>query len=98
MSYTLQVYGFAWGGFRGTYSYTLDTGTALAIAGRKDPFASADAARCAGDFADLIDWRLIETSSQFERKGSTLRRVTVQKTLRGYRNGMTPARFAKREG
>lgn len=81
---TLEVYGHLWSGPRAVYSYTVD----------KAPVTDQEAHRRAGDFASLIDWRVVKNTCTYEKAGrGLLRRIDVFKTLRGFRNGMTPRRF-----
>lgn len=85
MTYHIEVYGHLWSGPRAVYSYTVPAPV--------DDDAAAK--RAAGDFADLIDWRLVEHSCAYEQTKSPpiLRQIDTYKTLRGFRNGMSPGRF-----
>lgn len=88
LSYKLEVYGHLWQGCRAVYSYSPDHKIET----------DAEAEREAGDFASLIDWRLLEVTHEdhhTKREDVIIRRV---KTLRGFRNGMTPARFYRLAG
>ena len=80
----LQIYGYLWSGPRAVYQYTIPA-----------PITSdIEAKRHAGDFESLIDWRLVSESNAYEDTGHGLsRRIDTFKTLRGFRNGMTPRRF-----
>lgn len=81
IAYSLQVYGWLWDGSKAVYSYTLS-----------EPFGSSDnksAELAAVDFQALIDWRLVKCTHEYEKN----RRIDTYKTLRGFRNGMSPARF-----
>jgi hypothetical protein len=81
---TLEVYGYLWSGPRAVYSYNVE----------KAPTTDQEAKVYAGDFQSLIDWRAVETSYSFERISRDVsRRIDTHKTLRGFRNGMTPRRF-----
>lgn len=84
MAYTLEFYGHTWQGYRSVYAYTL----AAPIA------TDAEALRAAGDFQSVIDWRLVETQSTMKRHGRESCRTFCQRTIRGFRHGMTPQRFA----
>lgn len=86
INYSLEVYGVTWGGFRSCYSYTLSRDTAEAILSHGDDTFTR---RSCGDFSDLIDWRLVKCTHEYEKN----RRTDTYKTLRGFRNGMRPTRF-----
>lgn len=82
---TLEIYGYLWSGPRSVYSYSLPPGTTV---------TDDNVKRFAGDFESVLDWRLIRTTHSYERKSSGLfSRTDLYKTLRGFRNGMTPQRF-----
>ena len=88
--YHLEIYGWAWGGFKATYSYIVTAENAEALrTGAIDP------ERCAGDFEHVIDWRLVRENCTYERTASPpiTRRIDTFLTLRGFRNGMSPRRF-----
>lgn len=87
--YTLEVYGSLWSGQRAVYSYSLDSCTAVAL------IKAETVKERAGDFEAVIDWRLVEHASTYEKSPPITRRVDTWKTLRGFRNGMTPKRFYK---
>lgn len=93
--YHLEVYGYLWSGAKSVYSYQVDTGIALALADRTRKYSDDDAAKCAGDFSSLIDWRVVKHTFEYERTRSPpiTRRIDTYRTLRGFRNGMTPQRF-----
>lgn len=85
LQYTLEVYGYLWSGPRAVYSYNV-----------QEPVKTdQEAKRHAGDFESLIDWRLVECSTIYEKSAPNLsRRVDQYRTLRGFRSGkMTPRRF-----
>lgn len=91
--YTLEVYGYLWQGSRAVYSYRIEEPQAFALTG-----PNGNPNRLAGDFQDVIDWRLVRCVSTYERTGIAsrsyiTRRVDKYKTLRGFRAGMTPRRF-----
>lgn len=87
MEYTLQVYGFLWQGSRAVYSYRITEPQALALQGD-----SPNPLRLAGDFQDVLDWRLVRCLRTLTNRNNTREH---RKTLRGFRNGMTPARFER---
>jgi hypothetical protein len=80
----LEVYGHTWGGARAVYSYAPKASAAEVI---------ANPSLYAGDFASLIDFRVVEETNTYEGKGVIRRRIDTFKTHRGFRNGMTPRRF-----
>lgn len=82
----LEFYGWAWGGFKGCYQYTIPPGIAAAE-------VIANPKRFAGDFESVIDFRVVEETNEYEGKGTIKRRIDTFKTLRGFRNGMKPERF-----
>ena len=82
--YTLEVYGYLWSGPRAVYSYRTKTAVE----------SDAAAKQIAGDFSSLIDWRCVRCTSFYESLSRGIsRRVDEYKTLRGFRNGMSPRRF-----
>ena len=83
-TYTLEVYGRLWSGPRAVYSYDC-----------QQPITSdTDAARRAGDFESLIDWRCVRCTTTYEKVRANLsRRIDEYRTLRGFRAGMRPRRF-----
>lgn len=89
MTYTLEVYGRTWEGCRSVYPYRL----------MAPVFTEEAVKRAAGDFAEVIDWRLVEHSTTYETlrsaRYSTKREIHTHRTLRGFRNGMTPGRFQR---
>lgn len=86
--YTLEVYGTVWGGFKSVYSYTISAERAQALIANKPD-------EDAPDFADVIDWRVVQSTYEYEGKGAIKRRIDTHRTLRGFRNGMTPRRFCQ---
>lgn len=88
MTLHLEVYGRAWGGFRAFYSYTIPEATPISS-------IEANPERFAGDFEQVLDWRLVQETNAYERTSSQpiTRRIDTFRTLRGFRNGMTPLRF-----
>lgn len=81
----LEVYGNTWGGFKAVYSYTPQA-LAVEIIAKPESFAP--------DFINLIDFRVVEETNKYEHVARGInRRVDTFKTLRGFRNGMTPTRF-----
>ena len=89
MSALLEVYGHLWNGARATYTYKVGSARAQILKNMDQP-TTLDM----GDFASVLDWRLTETTTVTERRGSVVRHISTTKTLRGFRNGMTPTRFA----
>jgi len=82
----LQIFGYTFEGFKAAYQYTPKASAADVM---------AFPARFAGDFASVIDWRLVEETNEYERtsRPPITRRIDTFKTLRGFRAGMTPRRF-----
>lgn len=92
-SYHLEIYGRTYAGFRWVYQYPLTAQRALAITalGAEGP-NTLDA----GDFAEIIDWRVVKETCEYSApKHGVTQRTDTFKTLRGFRNGMTPARFSR---
>ena len=86
MTLHLEVYGRTWGGFKSVYQYSQHNATAQELIDNPGRFA--------GDFESVIDYRVVEETNEYENVGrGLLRRVDTFKTLRGFRNGMTPRRF-----
>ena len=84
MQIHLRVYGATWGGGRACYQYSVD----------KAPQTDQEAKRCAGDFESLIDWYVMEETNEYEDIGAGIsRRIDTFKTLRGWRNGFSDARY-----
>jgi hypothetical protein len=86
LTYRLEVYGVLWQGSRAACVYPVDAARAAVIRNYGN-----DEYPYAGDFQAILDFRLVEISRTFKRQEFTER----QKTLRGFRNGMTPARFRR---
>ncbi len=85
--YSLQVCGKTWSGFKAVYTYKLLT----------KPIMTDDEAKAvAGDFESLTDWRLVSYTAECRRGRVSVTTTIIRKTLRGFRNGMTPRRFSLR--
>lgn len=86
MAFHLQIYGRTWSDRKAAYQYSLET-----------PIKTdKEAQQAAGDFASVIDWRLVEETNAYEHISHGIaRRIDTLKTLRGFRNGMNPQRFAR---
>lgn len=82
-NYTLEVYGRLWDGAKACSYYSLD----------KIVSTYEEASRVAGDFAQVIDWRLVKHDYSWSRQGRTSTLIDTKTTLRGWRNGMTCQRF-----
>lgn len=82
----LLVYGRFWNGAHGVYSYTID----------EAPADTDEASRLAGDFATVLDWKVIRSTTERQRVRSGIdRTVATRKTLRGWRNGMRDERYCR---
>jgi hypothetical protein len=92
-TYHLQVYGYLWSGPTAVYSYTVPADKVEKLLNAHE--ADCQTKACAGDFAALLDWRLVREDVAYERTASPpiLRRIDTYRTLRGFRNGMRPSRF-----
>jgi hypothetical protein len=88
MEYTLEIYGYSWEGRRCVYSYRIEQAQALALQG-----PNPEPRRLAGDFESVIDWRLVSCQSTYEGNRTIKRGTDRYKTIRGFRNGMSPRRF-----
>lgn len=88
-SYYLEIYGRTWSGAKTVYQYPLTAERAKILATNSD-----DPERDAGDFSEVIDYRVVEETCIYEQpRHGVSRRTDTFKTLRGFRNGMTPSRF-----
>lgn len=81
--YSLEIYGYLWQGCRGVYVYPLPAAITT----------DAEAIGAAHDFMYVLDWRLVKRWSTAHKKGRTYHRCNYERTLRGFRNGMSPRRF-----
>jgi hypothetical protein len=83
IAYHLEIYGRTWAGFKAVYQYP----------GAAD-ITAENVKRFAPDFAEVLDWRLVRAEHRYGAIGRGLsRRSDTYRTLRGFRNGMTPQRF-----
>ncbi len=86
-TFFLRVYGYLWSGGRACYEYRVEAA----------PQSDEAAKRIAGDFESLIDWHVTrrETNAKFSRSGELAHEIVTFKTLRGWRNGFSNARYTR---
>lgn len=90
-TYHLEIFGRTYGGFKSCYQYPLTELRALALT---LPGAEGPNTLDAGDFAEILDWRVVkETVEYVTPRHGVFTRTDTFKALRGFRNGMSPRRF-----